>query len=200
MIEIELSTEEKILKAAEEVFMRDGYDGSRMQDIADVAGINKALLHYYFRSKDKLFEKVFDAKIQSFFPQMGEKFSQDIPFIDKIYLFIEGYMGLLLKNPYLPLFVLNTVNNKDKSAFIKKLPIELSRQVAQSYYAEFKKGKVRALNPAQFIMSLMGMCIFPFLTKPILLDMFKADNDTFDKLMEERIQELKLYVKLILTP
>ncbi|MCP1384080.1 TetR/AcrR family transcriptional regulator [Runella salmonicolor] len=200
MTEIELSTEEKILKAAEEVFMRDGYDGSRMQDIADVAGINKALLHYYFRSKDKLFEKVFDAKIQSFFPKMGEKFSQDIPFVDKIHIFIEGYMDLLLKNPYLPLFVLNTVNNKDKSAFIKKLPIELSRQVAQSYYVEFKKGNVRELNPAQFIMSLMGMCIFPFLAKPILLDMFKADNDTFDKLMEERIQELKHYVTLILTP
>jgi len=196
----ELSTEEKILKAAEEVFMRDGYDGSRMQDIADVAGINKALLHYYFRSKDRLFEKVFDAKIQGFFPKVDEVFNQDILFIDKIYFFIEGYMELLRKNPYLPLFVLNTVNSKDKSEFIKKLPIELSRKVAESYQIDLKKGTVRALNPAQFIMSLMGMCIFPFLAKPILLDMFKADNATFDALMKDRIQELKMYVKLILQP
>ena len=148
----ELSTEEKILKAAEEVFMRDGYDGSRMQDIADVAGINKALLHYYFRSKDKLFEKVFDAKIQGFFPKVDVVFNQDILFIDKIYFFIEGYMELLRKNPYLPLFVLNTVNSKDKSEFIKKLPIELSRKVAESYQIDLRKGTVRALNPAQFIM------------------------------------------------
>ena len=196
----ELSTEEKILKAAEEVFMRDGYDGSRMQDIADVAGINKALLHYYFRSKDKLFEKVFDAKIQGFFPKVDVVFNQDILFIDKIHFFIEGYMELLRKNPYLPLFVLNTVNSKDKSKFIKKLPIELSRKVAESYQIDLRKGTVRALNPAQFIMSLMGMCIFPFLAKPILLDMFKADNAAFDALMQDRIQELKMYVKLILQP
>lgn len=195
-----ISTEEKILKAAEEVFIRDGYDGSRMQDIADVAGINKALLHYYFRSKDKLFEKVFDAKIQGFFPQVDEVFNQDIPFIDKIYFFIEGYIELLRKNPYLPLFVLNTVNSKDKSEFIKKMPIVLSRRLAESYQTDLKKGIVRALNPAQFIMSLMGMCVFPFLAKPILLDMFHADNVTFDALMQDRIQELKLYVKLILQP
>lgn len=195
-----ISTEEKILKAAEEVFIRDGYDGSRMQDIADVAGINKALLHYYFRSKDKLFEKVFDAKIQGFFPQVDEVFNQDIPFIDKIYFFIEGYIELLRKNPYLPLFVLNTVNSKDKSEFIKKMPIKLSRKVAESYQIDLKKGTVRVLNPAQFIISLMGMCIFPFLAKPILLDMFQADNATFDALMQERIQELKMYVKLILQP
>ena len=200
MVEVTFSTEEKILNAAEEVFLRDGYDGSRMQDIADVAGINKALLHYYFRSKDKLFEKVFDAKIQSFFPQVGEKFVQDIPFLEKIHFFIEGYMELLRKNPYLPLFVLNTVNNKEKSGFIKKLPIELSRHVALSYFTDFQKGHVREINPAQFIMSLMGMCIFPFLAKPILLDMFKADNEAFDKLMQERVRELKLYVTLILTP
>lgn len=195
-----ISTEEKILKAAEEVFIRDGYDGSRMQDIADVAGMNKALLHYYFRSKDKLFEKVFDAKIKGFFPQVDEVFNQDILFIDKIYFFIEGYIELLRKNPYLPLFVLNTVNNKDKSEFIKKMPIELSRKVIQSYQIDLKKGTVRTVNPAQFIISLMGMCIFPFLAKPILLDMFKADNAAFDALMQDRIQELKMYVKLILQP
>ena len=195
-----ISTEEKILKAAEEVFIRDGYDGSRMQDIADVAGMNKALLHYYFRSKEKLFEKVFDAKIQGFFPQVDEVFNQDIPFIDKIYFFIEGYIELLRKNPYLPLFVLNTVNSKDKSDFIKKMPIQLSRIVAESYQTDLKKGRVKVLNPLQFIISLMGMCIFPFLAKPILLDMIKADNAAFDALMQDRIQELKMYVKLILQP
>ncbi len=200
MPETELSTEEKILKAAEEVFMRDGYAGSRMQDIADVAGINKALLHYYFRSKDKLFEKVFDSKIQRFFPQVDVVFEQELPFIDKINFFVEGYINLLRVNPYLPLFVLNTVNNKDKSDFIKKLPTGFALKVVQSYMTDLQKGKVRAINPAQFVMSIMGMCIFPFLAKPLLFDMFKSDNEAFDKLMEQRVQELKMYVKLILTP
>lgn len=196
----ELSTEEKILKAAMEVFLRDGYDGSRMQDIADVAGINKALLHYYFRSKDKLFEKVFDFKIQSFFPQVDAAFDQEGPFIDKITFFIEAYIHFLRKNPFLPLFVLNTVNNKDKADFIKKIPIGIAHKIVPRYYADLKEGKVRPLDPVQFIMTVMGMCVFPFLAKPIFVSMLKIEDHNFDMIMEARINELKTYVKLILTP
>lgn len=200
MPKLDLTTEEKILKAAEAIFLRDGYDGSRMQDIADEAGINKALLHYYFRSKDKLFEHVFDLKIGTFFPKADGVFDLDIDFTDKIGLIIEGYINLLRENPYLPLFVLNTVNNREKSDFIKKLPIGLMQKIALNYFVELQKGKVRSINPMQFVMSIMGMCVFPFLAQPILMDAFGADKKAFDVLMEQRIEELKLYVKLILTP
>ena len=196
----ELSTEEKILKAAEEVFMRDGYDGSRMQDIADVAGINKALLHYYFRSKDKLFEKIFDAKAQIFFPRIEQALYQDLSFIEKVEVFIEQYINLLRSNPYLPLFVLNTINKKNNADFIKKMPVELSQRLIMSYLYDLQQGKVREVNPLQFVISLMGMCVFPFLGRPILQNMFKADSEAFDKLMEQRIQELKQYARLILKP
>ena len=161
MPKLDLTTEEKILKAAEAIFLRDGYDGSRMQDIADEAGINKALLHYYFRSKDKLFEHVFDLKIGTFFPKADGVFDLDIDFTDKIGLIIEGYINLLRENPYLPLFVLNTVNNPEKSDFIKKLPIGLMQKIALNYFVELQKGKVRSINPMQFVMSIMGMCVFP---------------------------------------
>ena len=200
MPKLDLTTEEKILKAAEAIFLRDGYDGSRMQDIADEAGINKALLHYYFRSKDKLFEHVFDLKIGTFFPKADGVFDLDIDFTDKIGLIIEGYINLLRENPYLPLFVLNTVNNPEKSDFIKKLPIGLMQKIALNYFVVLQKGKVRSINPMQFVMSIMGMCVFPFLAQPILMDAFGADKKAFDVLMEQRIEELKLYVKLILTP
>ncbi|MBB3841790.1 AcrR family transcriptional regulator [Runella defluvii] len=200
MSELDLTTEEKILKAAETIFLRDGYDGSRMQDIANEAGINKALLHYYFRSKDKLFEHVFDKKIGIFFPKADGVFDLDIDFADKIGLIIEGYINLLRENPYLPLFVLNTVNNPEKSDFIKKLPVGLMQKIALNYFVELQKGNVRSINPMQFVMSIMGMCAFPFLARPILLNAFGADKEAFDVLMKQRIEELKLYVKLILTP
>jgi len=200
MTKIELSTEEKILQAAVEVFVRDGYDGSRMQDIADLAGINKALLHYYFRSKDKLFERVFDEKVQSFFPQMSEILAQEISFIEKIDFFIEGYIKLLLKNPFIPLFVLNTVNKKDKQDFIQKMPLDIMRKATESYYQDLQKLQIRELNPMQFMMSLMGMCVFPFLAKPIMLRSFNATNEMFEYMMLARIDELKKYVRLILNP
>lgn len=197
-MESELSTEEKILNAAVEVFIRDGYDGSRMQNIADLAGINKALLHYYFRSKDQLFEKVFDEKIKSFFPQMGEVFAQEIPFVEKIDFFIEGYIKLMLQNAYIPLFVLNTINKKEKEGFIKKLPLDLIRKVIESYQQDLEKKLVRELNPTQFVMSVMGMCIFPFLAKPVMLRSFNANSELFDSMMLARIDELKKYIRLIL--
>jgi len=200
MPEVEITTEEKILKAAESIFLRDGYDGSRMQDIADEAGINKALLHYYFRSKDKLFEHVFDLKIGAFFPKADGIFDLEVSFIEKIGLLIEGYINLLRQNPYIPLFVLNTVNSKEKGDFIKKMPVGLMQKLALNYFVELQKGKVRSINPVQFIMSLMGMCVFPFLARPILLNAFDADHKAFDALMEQRIEELKLYIRLILTP
>ena len=89
------STEDKIFAAAEKIFLRDGYAGSRMQDIADLAGINKALLHYYFRSKDKLFERIFDKKAGVMFPAMEELFEIEMPFTDLLCIYVEKYMELL---------------------------------------------------------------------------------------------------------
>ncbi|MES2795736.1 MAG: helix-turn-helix domain-containing protein, partial [Bacteroidota bacterium] len=88
---MEISTEEKILAAAENIFLRDGYGGSRMQDIADLAGINKAMLHYYFRSKDKLFEKIFDKNVKMVFPQIAGLITDSMSFQEVVFVFIEKY-------------------------------------------------------------------------------------------------------------
>ena len=78
MIIQEADTEQLILEAAKKVFFNKGFDGARMQEIADVAGINKALLHYYFRSKDKLFEAIFFDAFQQFIPRVVENMNADI--------------------------------------------------------------------------------------------------------------------------
>ena len=71
MDNVETGTEQRILEAAQQVFTRDGFDGARMQEIAETAGINKALLHYYFRSKKRLFEKVLEEKMRAFLPEIS---------------------------------------------------------------------------------------------------------------------------------
>src|SRR2546425_901472 len=80
----EETTENKILQAAKKVFITKGLDGARMQDIADEAGINKALLHYYFRSKDKLFEVIFMEAATSLFPKIVSILDEDISLFDKL--------------------------------------------------------------------------------------------------------------------
>ena len=109
------STEEKILDAARKVFVQKGLDGARMQDIADEAGINKALLHYYFRTKDKLFEMIFMETVGKIFPRFEMILLSDMDFFEKIRQIVSSYIEVIIHNPYLPLFVLNEMNKQPHS-------------------------------------------------------------------------------------
>src|SRR3982751_3647938 len=98
----DLSTEEKILSAAKKAFLTKGMDGARMQDIADKAGINKALLHYYFRSKDRLFEMIFLEEARKFMPRIATIMLSELTLFEKIEKFVDQYIDTLSQNPLLP--------------------------------------------------------------------------------------------------
>ncbi|WP_435354597.1 TetR/AcrR family transcriptional regulator [Emticicia sp. SJ17W-69] len=200
MKELEISTEEKILEAAEKIFLQDGYSGSRMQDIADLAGINKALLHYYFRSKDKLFEYIFDKKASIMFPSMEELFDKNMDFIEILDLFIEKYIDLLIKNPFLPLFVITTVNKPNSQDFIKKLPIGLQKKLVEAFMKDVSEGKIKPLNPLHFIISVISMCAFPFMAKPVIMQIANASEEDFKTIMQSRVTEIQGYVQVLLKP
>jgi TetR/AcrR family transcriptional regulator len=191
-------TEAKILAAAEEVFMKKGYDGARMQEIADLAEINKAMLHYYFRSKTKLFEKIFEQKFKGFFPSVEGMIEEKSSFREKAAVFVEQYIQFLIKNPYLPNFILNTINNNPD--FVNKLPHQLPQKMMMSYMEDAGTGKCRMMPPGQLFMSILGICVFPFLGKPLFIKMMNLSEDDFKNLMEERIKEVKLQVDLLLKP
>ena len=89
MEELNQDTESKILDSAKEVFIQNGLDGARMQQIADKAGINKSLLHYYYRTKEKLFESVLKFAFKQFLPNPMEFLSSDLPLFDKIRIFVD---------------------------------------------------------------------------------------------------------------
>jgi TetR/AcrR family transcriptional regulator len=195
-----INSEEKILRAAEEVFLRDGYSGSRMQDIADLAGINKALLHYYFRSKDKLFDKIFEKKAALIFPQMEELLHQNLPITELMCIFVERYFEILLENPYMPLFIISTINKADNQSIIEKLPFELNKKLMMILQNEIEMGKVKNVNPLHFIVSVFSMCAFPFMAKPMIMKMTNVSDEQFKQLMQNRIIEVQNYVKMILEP
>ena len=192
------NTEEKILAAAEEVFMKARYDGARMQEIANKAEINKAMLHYYFRSKDKLFEKIFDGKVKHFFPEISEELEKGQTFIRKVDFMIDAYISLIIRFPYIPLFVLNTVNKDNGASFITKLPISLIKKISGEYMAALEKGEVRKVDPFQLVISILSMCAFPFVARPIIMQAGNLTKADFNQLMEERKAELKRYLRYIL--
>jgi AcrR family transcriptional regulator len=193
-----LSTEQKIIEAAESVFLADGYAGARMQQIADKAGINKAMLHYYFRSKDKLFELVFRHKMKQFVPQITHTLQDEqIPFLDKLDRFVMLYLEMLRKNPSLPLFILSTMNrNPDLMVHFKQ---EVGQTIVRVMQAEIKKGNIRPVDPHQFMLTLVGMCIFPFLARPVFVGIFNLDQKAYAAIIAERHLHVMQYARAILS-
>lgn len=191
------TTEEAILAAAKKVFVQKGMAGARMQDIADEAGINKALLHYYFRNKEKLFEVIFMEAAQKLFPRINAIFESDQPLFEKIENFCDEYISIVMENPFLPLFVLNEIN-QDPDYFLRKVwtgkskpnPAKLLEQMEK----EVKKGNIKRVNPIHLLMNLISMTIFPFLAKPMFQKNLGMNETQFRLAMEERKKEIPRFI------
>ncbi len=186
---IEKDTENKILEAAKKVFILKGLDGARMQEIADEAGINKALLHYYFRSKDQLFMMIFRVEIGNFFPRLiPVLLSTEMDFDQKIRHFVENYIDLFLKNPFLPTFIIREINRNPQmvAQFFKEAGIESGnfRQIIVGFAGELGLDPKETLH---LIINTISACIFPFAGRPIIEQvLFDGKSDEFEQFLEER--------------
>lgn len=192
------STEQKIIEAAEEVFHRKGYDGARMQEIAEQAGINKGLLHYYFKTKDNLFAAIFSVAKNRMLSRLQVILEMEVPLHEKIDMLVDQYLSVMLKHPALPRFVLNELN-KNPDRFIKK---HFNKEMKEALTAfqksieqEVKKGTIRNIDARQLLINLMAMIIFPFIGRPIFQEVFGEDEKGFKKLLEERGENIKSFIK-----
>jgi AcrR family transcriptional regulator len=189
------NTESHILIAAREVFISKGFEGARMQEIADHAGINKALLHYYFRSKAKLFESVFTEVASNLFPAMKQMLEAELDLKEKIILFVRIYLKTLDENPFIPAFILNTLNTNPDSflKYIRKSGINpklLQKQIDD----EAAKGIIRVIKAEHLVVNIIAMCIFPFVARPIVQFIFDMNNDEYQTYLESRQTEIVDFV------
>jgi len=189
------NTENQILIAARQVFILKGYEGARMQEIADQAGINKALLHYYFRSKEKLFEAVFSEVASNLFPAMKQIMEADLELKEKITLFIRIYLKALKENPFIPAFILNTLNTNPDSflKYIKKSGLN-PRLLQKQIDDEANQGKIRTIKAEHLMVNIIAMCIFPFVARPIVQNIFDMNNDQYQAYLESRPSEIIAFV------
>jgi len=191
----EKKTELLILEAAREVFIKKGFEGARMQEIADTAGINKALLHYYFRSKDKLFDAVFQEVASNLFPAMRQIIEAEIGLIEKITFFIHVYLKTLSENPFIPAFVIYTLNTSPER-FTKVLlksginPTSLQQQINK----EVELNQIRPIKVEHLMINIISMCVFPYVAKPIIESLFKMDRIQYQNYMEARKTEIVEFV------
>lgn len=192
----EISTEEKILIAASKVFTAKGFAGTRTRDIADEAGINLALLNYYFRSKEKLFEQVMKVKVVLLFGQIipivtNQKTSLD----EKIALATEKYFDILSKNPNLPLFIISEIQKKN-SDITSYLPID--KVVKDTLIIRQIQERNPSINPFHFFLNYLSMTVFPFVARPVLNGFNVMDEDEFKIFINERRTLVPVWIKAML--
>ncbi|MFT3681718.1 MAG: TetR/AcrR family transcriptional regulator [Ferruginibacter sp.] len=190
-------TGEKILAAARKVFLIKGMAGARMQDIADEAGMNKALLHYYFSSKEKLFEVIFLDEAKKFFPKVNMIFESDSSLFEKIEQFTAEYIDEIQQNPYLPLFIINEINQNPEKFLYKiwgKSYLPRPEKFLAQVDKEVRKGIIKPISPVHLLVNILSMCIFPFMAKPMIMRTIGLDDLQFRMLMEQRKIEIPKFI------
>jgi len=189
MSENDKQTEEIIFEAATEVFTEKGMDGARMQDIANHAGINKALLHYYFRTKDQLFNAVFEMIAAKILKKFAPVFDESLSLEDKIRFFIREHITFLQENPKLPGFILYEVNRNP--ARIKRVlnNINFNRlweELYNQHSEQLKKYNITKEKIPQLMVTIASLSVFPFAAKGIIEGILGNTGIDFNQFIEER--------------
>ena len=206
----EAATEERILDAARVVFLRDGTAGARMQEIAAEAGVNQALLHYYFRTKERLSTAVFQQVASRIFPALAQTLGAETSLDEKIDQLIGIYLENLLRNQFVPGYVISELHHHpervqqllagamgaDPQVVMPALLKTLERQINE----RVRHGTMRPIKPQQFVMNLISLCVFPFAARPMLSIIFGMDDAAFVRFIEQRKKELPDFFRRALRP
>tara|TARA_R110002051_G_scaffold324641_1_gene422913 strand:- start:8614 stop:9228 length:615 start_codon:yes stop_codon:yes gene_type:complete len=190
------NTESKILEAAKTIFQSKGMNGARMQEIADKAGINKAMLHYYYRSKQMLFEAVFKNAFSLLAPQLNAILNDDSTIENKVREFTSNYITFIIKHPYLPNFVIQELNrNPDFILRLKETNGFPNLDIFQKQVAEeVKKGIIKPISAQQLFINILALNMFPFVGKPLIMAFTNLDNNGYEQLMEKRKIEVSSFI------
>lgn len=184
----DINTESEILNAAKRIFQRKGMDGARMQEIANEAGINKALLHYYYRSKQLLFEAVFKNAFVLLAPQLNKVLNDDSTLFDKIRNFTNNYISFVVKHPYLPNFIIQELNRNPE--FAKKLVTEKHFPSIEKFRKQVSdeviEGIIRPIKAEQLFINLIALNIFPFIAEPLVKGFINIDDENYQQLLKDR--------------
>lgn len=196
------SIEEQILVAAFNVFVEKGFENAKMQDIANQAGIKRTVLNYYFRSKELLYQKIAKTILRQALPNMLKILNSYLSFEQKIKDFVENYIDLGLKNPFMPLFIINELNHLG-SAFIEKMLDGVKPDIdifLEHVKDEMDKGNIVKINPIQVPLHIISLCAFPIIGKPMVMLITNSNEKLYIEIIQERKAEITRLVLKGLKP
>lgn len=197
-IAVDTSTEEKIKEAAKILFTQKGFSAVKTRDIATAAGINLALLNYYFRSKQKLYDLIMLENLAQFKVGITDLLTQDDEdFYTKLEKIASYYIDTLKVNPHLALFIMNEIHHSDKDLFqTQEIVLKKQKQNLVSMFAQqINDGKIANVHPMHIMANILSLIVMPFLAKPILTKRLKINDQEFTNLMEERKKLIPFWIK-----
>ena len=202
--------ERRILDAAHRVFLRSGTAGARTQEIAAEAGVNSALLHYYFRSKERLAAAVFHRAAGELFPVVAGILLSDVSLEDKVRQVIAVELDRLSCTPYLPAYIISELAYHPErihqllAALTGERPGALGQTVLTTIQAQIRSdvrnGRMRPIRAEQFLVNLLSLCIFPFAAQPMLAALLGLDGERFSRFIHDRKRELPEFFMKALRP
>jgi len=181
-----LEVKDRILKEAQQLFIRRGYKGTSVRDIAKASGTNVAMVNYYFQSKYNLFEIIFEQALDVLTKRVFETITSDRPIFELIEIWIHTYYEILFEYPEIPTFILNEVslNPEGLTQRIKnRNPYGAFSKVAQRIEDEAKKGEIRETPAADFLLNILSLCMFPFMFGNLAMTLMEIPRDAYDELI-----------------
>ncbi|MBS1731305.1 MAG: TetR/AcrR family transcriptional regulator [Bacteroidetes bacterium] len=198
---LDTTTEEKIKAAARVVFHKKGFAATRTRDIAEEAGINLALLNYYFRSKEKLFDIIMFETLFGFMQNMAMVLNDEKSTLEKkVEMIAYNYIDFITKEPNVPIFMLSELRN-NAGRLLEKLPIKqliMTSAFFRQHQEAVAKGKITEPNPLHFLMNILSLVIFPFIAQPLLQGISGLNETQFNKLMQERKKMIPVWIKAMM--
>ena len=186
--------EQAILDAAERLFLKKGFKATSTTQIAQEAGCNQALVHYYFRTKERLFEGIFQQKIKFFVGALLDVGEEDLPFIEKLERRISSHFEAIRTDPRLPLFFLNELSaNPDRIDAIRHvvgdLPERAINRLDKELKAEIKKGKIRPVSVRDLLITMVSLNLMAFMGAPMFKLMTGIGDGQYDDFLDQRKKE-----------
>lgn len=203
--ENEQPIESKILEAAKRVFVRKGFEATKMGEIATEAGIGRTALHYYYRTKDMLYDAIFEQLIDKLLPNIASIIDSDMPIFEKIERVVKSYAETLLKNPLFPVFAVSEVNRDPQRIYHAVLhdeeKIKILLKLRTTLLQEMEAGNLRKIPLHYVATTVISLLVFPMLVRRPMTDMFlEGDSSHYDAFLEERVPFVIEIIRNMLMP
>jgi AcrR family transcriptional regulator len=199
------NTEQSILETAERLFLRKGYAMTSTTEIAREVGCNQALVHYYFRTKDKLFEAIFEKKVRLFVSTLLLVTNEEVSFEEKLRKRIEAHFEIIRANPRIPFLFFNelTTNPERLKAFIEKIreiPKSVIDKIGDELQSEIQKGNIRPMKTFDLIVTIVALNVALFISSPVIRAATGVSDEEFNEIVERRKKENVLIILRSLKP